>query len=52
MSTSRIRFAPKSNIQEAVCNAGLEVETWLGDWQGTAWTPDAPEIIPLGRLFA
>jgi SAM-dependent methyltransferase len=50
MSTSRIRFATKSDIQQRIFDAGLSVERWLGDWQGTDWTPAAAEIIPLGRL--
>lgn len=51
-STSCIRFATKDNIQHAICSAGLAVEKWLGDWQGSAFTAGSSEIIPLGRLFA
>ena len=51
-ATSRIRFASQSNIQQRIRDAGLDVETWLGDWQGSPWTPASPEIIPLGRPFA
>lgn len=50
MSTSRICFATKDNIQHAICNAGLMVDQWLGDWQGGAFTEQSAEIIPLGRL--
>lgn len=48
-ATSRIRFATKDNIQRAICNAGLSVESWLGDWQGSAFTAQSPELIPVGR---
>jgi SAM-dependent methyltransferase len=51
-STSRIRFATKDNIQRAICNVGLAIDQWLGDWQGGAFTKRSAEIIPLGRLFA
>jgi len=47
---SDIRFTPKDTIAELIEEAGLAVETWLGDWPGTPWTPEAPEIIPIVRL--
>lgn len=47
---SGIRFAPKNTIDAALRDAGLRVETWLGNWRGAAYTPDAREIIPVGRL--
>ncbi|MFN4143715.1 class I SAM-dependent methyltransferase [Aestuariivirga sp.] len=47
-ATSRIRFATKNNIHRAIVSADLGVAQWLGDWQGTAWSPEAREIIALG----
>jgi SAM-dependent methyltransferase len=48
-ATSSIRFATKDNIQRAICNAHLSVESWLGDWQGSAFTAQSPEMIPVGH---
>jgi hypothetical protein len=49
-ATSRIRFASHTNIAARIGEAGLKVERWLGDWTGSPWTPEALEIIPVGRL--
>ncbi len=48
-ASSSIRFSTKSNVEACIAQAGLHVETWLGDWQGNAWTPASDEIIPVGR---
>jgi hypothetical protein len=50
MATSSIHFATKGNIQRAIFDAGLHVDQCLGDWQGSAWTAAAGEIIPVGNL--
>lgn len=49
-ATSRIRFASRNDIAQRIAEAGLQVDQWLGDWQGGAWTEASPEIIPIGRL--
>jgi hypothetical protein len=49
-ATSRIRFATHDDIAARIAEAGLKVERWLGDWTGRPWTPQAAEIIPVGRL--
>jgi SAM-dependent methyltransferase len=49
-ATSRIRFADRHAIATRLAEAGLAVDRWLGDWSGTPWTPQSPEIIPIGRL--
>lgn len=49
-ATSRIRFASRNDIAQRIAEAGLEVEQWMGDWSGGAWTETSPEIIPLGKL--
>ncbi len=51
-SQSHLRFSEKAELEQLLAEAGLAVDRWLGDWQGHAWTPEAPEIIPLGRLAA
>ena len=47
---SQLRFSARAELEPLVAEAGLVVDQWLGDWQGNAWTPISPEIIPLGRL--
>lgn len=49
-ASSRIRFATRNDIAARIVEAGLTVEHWLGDWHGSPCAPEAPEIIPLGRL--
>ena len=46
---SRIAFPDKDEVEHAIREAGLVAERWLGDWSGAVWSPDTPEIIPLGR---
>ncbi|MEE4238803.1 MAG: class I SAM-dependent methyltransferase [Anderseniella sp.] len=45
-----IRFSGKSHIALLLAEAGLKADQWLGDWTGAPWTPDSPEIIPVGGL--
>jgi SAM-dependent methyltransferase len=47
---SRIRFTSQEHIAALIADAGLAVDQWLGDWQGSAFTSAAKEIIPIGRL--
>ena len=47
-ATSHIAFPEKAELATLIAEAGLRVECWLGDWEGTAWQPDAKELIPLG----
>ena len=47
---SRIAFPGKDEVERLLRDAGLVVERWLGDWTGGGWTPDAPEIVPIGTL--
>jgi len=47
---SQIRFSPRDHLAALLQEAGLQVDRWLGDWQGNDYTPDAKEIIPLARL--
>jgi len=46
---ARIRYTPQPELADRIAAAGLAVNRWLGDWQGSAYQPDAREIIPLGR---
>jgi len=47
---SRIAFPARDELEREILAAGLAVERWMGDWNGGAWRPDAPEIIPIGAL--
>jgi len=49
-ASSRIRFASRDEIAARIAEAGLKINRWLGDWHGAPFTPDAPEIIPVGSL--
>lgn len=49
-ATSRLLFAGQAQIAAALTAAGLEAETWLGDWHGAPMTASSPEIIPVGGL--
>ncbi|MGJ4858860.1 trans-aconitate 2-methyltransferase [Labrys sp. KB_33_2] len=49
-SHSRIAFASRSELEQALDEAGLEVEAWYGDWERRPCTPTSPDFIPLGRL--
>ncbi len=48
---SHIRFTPQKTLAALLDDAGLAVDTWLGDWQGNPYTPTSPDIIPIGRLL-
>jgi SAM-dependent methyltransferase len=45
---SRIAFPSKAEVAELIGEAGLRVEGWLGDWDGSPWHENAREIIALG----
>jgi SAM-dependent methyltransferase len=49
-ATAQIRYTPRDALAALVAEAGLAVDEWFGDWLGTPMTPDAKEIVPLGRL--
>lgn len=48
-AASKIAFPTKDVLTALIEEAGLAVDRWLGDWQGNGFTPEAPEIIPIGR---
>lgn len=47
---SCIHFTPQPQLAALITESGLKVDQWLGDWSGTRFTPNSPEIIPFGRL--
>lgn len=49
-AASRIRFTTRETLAAMLNRAGLEVDEWLGDWEGGAYEPTSHEIIPVGRL--
>jgi SAM-dependent methyltransferase len=46
----RLRFTPQAGLARAFHVAGLEAESWFGDWDRTPFAGDAREIIVIGRL--
>lgn len=49
-AASQIKFTDQADLARLIEAAGLEVDRWLGDWQGNAFSPNAREIIPIGGL--
>ena len=49
-AASRIAFPEKAELDMLITEAGLKVDRWLGDWEGSEWQPGAGEMIPLGTL--
>jgi len=49
-AASKIAFPTRDSLLPLLNRAGLFVDQWLGDWDGSTWTPSSPEIIPIGRL--
>ena len=47
-ASSKIAFAPRTEIADLIKDAGLEVDRWIGDVTGSPFAPESPEIIPLG----
>jgi SAM-dependent methyltransferase len=49
---STLRFLPRLALDRFLADAGLEVETYHGDWDGGPLTEDSPEIIAVARQSA
>lgn len=49
-AASKIRFTDQEALASRIEAAGLAVQQWLGDWQGSPCLETSTEIIPLGRL--
>ena len=49
-ASAQIRYTKQAELAAMISDAGLAVDTWLGDWAGAPFQPTAPEIIPIGRL--
>lgn len=45
-----IRYTPRQDIAALIAEAGLTVESWLGEWDGAPFHEEAREIIPIGKL--
>ena len=50
-ASSQIRFIGRDRLAELITEAGLQVDQWLGDWQGAPYEAHSKEIIPIGRLI-
>ena len=49
VSTSTLRFWSKDEVEAHLRDAGLEPVRWLGDFDGSPISDDAPEIISISR---
>ncbi len=49
-AASKIQFTTRERLAALLEEARLEVDEWLGDWQGGAYQPTSREIIPVGGL--
>jgi SAM-dependent methyltransferase len=47
---AQIRYTAHEALARRIEQAGLVVDLWLGDWHGSPYRADSPEIIPIGRL--
>ncbi|MBZ9711189.1 class I SAM-dependent methyltransferase [Mesorhizobium sp. ESP7-2] len=47
---SKIAFPKREDLAGMMDATGLQVEQWLGDWQGEPYADTSAEIIPIGRL--
>lgn len=47
---AQIKYTSRDKLARLMNTAGLRVDEWFGDWQGTAWHAESREIIPFGRL--
>lgn len=47
---SRILFTAKADLAEMIDGAGLGVDQWMGDWQGSEFNESSDDIIPRGGL--
>lgn len=52
VSESRLRFADRETIGRLLTEGGFEAATWLGDFDGSAYSESSREIIPLSRAQA
>jgi ubiquinone/menaquinone biosynthesis C-methylase UbiE len=48
-SVSRLRFPSRSQIDGLLKVAGYAAVEWLGDWDGSPFAPESPEIIALAE---
>ena len=46
---SQIKYTAKEKLHQLLQDAGLRVETWLGEWTGEPFHAASREIIPIGR---
>lgn len=49
-ASAQILYTSREKLEAMIGDAGLTVERWLGDWDGSDYHEKAREIIPLGRL--
>ncbi|MBB3592050.1 SAM-dependent methyltransferase [Rhizobium sp. BK529] len=47
---SKILYTPRDKLSGMMRDAGLTVDVWYGDWEGSPFHVRSREIIPVGRL--
>lgn len=49
-AASKIAFPAQNQLAPMLEEAGLDVDRWLGDWDGSSFSDASEDIIPVGRL--
>jgi hypothetical protein len=44
-TTNTLAFRPRKEVEEQLQEAGFEVQTVYGDWDGSQATPTSPEFV-------
>lgn len=47
---AKIRYTSRCGLAEMLAISGLSASRWLGDWQGSEFVAESPEIIPVGKM--
>ena len=48
----RVMLLDRSDFEALFATAGLHSVQFLGDYDGSLWTPQSPRCIAIGRTFA
>jgi hypothetical protein len=50
--SERVMLLDRSDFEALFAAAGLHSVQFLGDYDGSLWTPQSPRCIAIGRTFA
>jgi hypothetical protein len=48
----RVMLLDRTDFEELFASAGVHATRFLGDYDGSPWTPQSPRCIAIGRTFA